>query len=158
MKTKTLFTVAVALLVVLAVVGGYASEKQPVAVDEAMKMFEGTYENNEYSSWTYPRRFAIEAGGIIMEWVSATQKKPSWIGDFKVVECWKDSEGNLYCTLDTQYRGGDFLQELWRLDNSGGTFERTFTRTFGNKYPENIEPNPDPDASPKLCYMIYYRQ
>jgi hypothetical protein len=143
---------------VLVGVESYASEKQLIAVDEAMRLFEGTYENNGYSSWTYPRRCAIEVGGVIIEWVNATQKKPSWIGDFKAVECWKDSEGNLYSTLDTRYRGGDFLQELWRLDNSGNIFERTFTRTFGHKYPEKIEPSPDPDASPRIYYLIYYRQ
>jgi hypothetical protein len=145
-------------IVALSSVGGYASEKQAIAVEDAMKMFEGTYVNEEYSSWTYPRRCDIEINGIIREWVNATQKKPSWIGDFKVVECWKDSEGNLYSTLDMRYRGGDFLQELWRIDNSGSTFERTFTRTFGHEYPDKIEPNPDPNAVPKLYYMIYHRQ
>jgi hypothetical protein len=158
MKTKTLFTVAVALLVVLAVVGGYASEEQPVAVDEAMKMFEGTYENNEYSSWTYPQKCDITSDGTIVQWSRSTSKKPSWIGDITIVNSWADTEGNLYCQVDVSFRNDGHNQALWKLDITGGILEINYTETVGHEYPQNIEPDPDLNASPKLVYLIYNRQ
>jgi hypothetical protein len=70
MKAKAF--VCVLVYCVVAGVGGYASEKQAIAVEDALKKFEGTFENNEYSTWAQPQRCTIEAGGKILEYVRIT--------------------------------------------------------------------------------------
>jgi hypothetical protein len=75
-----------------------------------------------------------------------------------VVAAWKDLEGSLCCTVDRKPIAESNLQVLWKLSQSGKTFEWNSKLTQGEVYPMKIDPAPDPNAFPRIYYGIWYRQ
>jgi hypothetical protein len=160
MKTRSLVLVAVFFVVVLSGEEGYASEKQVIAVDDAMKIFEGVYVNIEYSGegYTHPQKRVLTLNGEWENWRIATQNFPSMKGEYRVVNSWMDSKGNTYCSVEARtYIHDDRTKELWKLDKSGKILECNFITAIRGECPNEIDPNPDPTIIPTVYYQIYYR-
>ena len=90
--------------------------------------------------------------------MQATQTNFSDRAEYKIVESWRDSKGNIYCKVDVIWGVGLGTNELWRLDKARITFERNWIYAFQEEYPTEINPNPDPNASITIYYTIFYRQ
>ena len=75
-----------------------------------------------------------------------SDEQPEGRKSFRIEKKWKDDEGNIWYKIESlaimEY------YELWKISNSGDTFEFVFTR---QNYPDEIDPN-------HVNYRIYYRQ
>ena len=161
MKSRMFVAICSMLLVVFIFVGGCAARKKIISSDDAMKKFAGVYINTEYSGegYDYVQKKVLTSDGRWENWALATNKNPSMRGEYKVVESWMDSKGNIYCSVDARtYIHEDKTKELWKLDKSGKILEMNYKYAIRGEYPTRIDPNPDPDAVPTLYYLIYYRQ
>jgi hypothetical protein len=123
---------------------GVCAGKKMIPVDAAMKEFEGIYVNTEYSGQktTHPQKFVITSDGRMEDWPLAAQKSTPFKGEYKVVQSWMDSKGNIYCTVDTKYKTGCVTRSLWKLNESRDILEVNYTETVGSTYPETINPKP----------------
>jgi len=158
MKTRKLVIILILIAAVLIIVGSCATGKKIITVNDAMKQFEGVYINTEYSgSMKDAQKIVIASDGRIERWLKATQTTFSIRGEYKIVESWKDSKGNIYCKVDVIWRGIG-TKELWRLDKARITFERNWIFAVQEEHPTEINPNPDPNVSITIYYQIYYRQ
>ena len=159
MKTKTLVSILILVLVVLIIAGSCATGKKMITVDDAIKQFEGVYVNTEYSGVkaTHPQKFVITSDGRLEYWSIATHDIPMFRWQYTVVESWVDSKGSLYCIVDKS-AGYEKTKELWKLDKSGNTLEVNFRFGSGGDYPTKIDPIPDPYAFRPIYYCIWYRQ
>ncbi len=104
MKSRTLISVVILIMVVLIIAGSCATGKKIISVDDAMKQFEGVYVNTEYSGQDvyHPQKFVI------------TNK-------------WIDSTGNIWYTLIRdagEIAGQDY--GLCKISDSGKTWEYIF--------------------------------
>ena len=162
MKNRSLVSILILVLAVLIIIGSCATGKKIISVDDAMKDFEGVYVNTEYTGegegYTHPQKKIITFDRKWEYWALATNTSPSWRGEYKVAESWKDSKGNTYCTVDAStYIYDNKTKELWKLDKSRKILEVNYQWTFHGKYPIKIDPNPDPTIIPTLLYCIWYR-
>jgi hypothetical protein len=161
MKSRMFVAICSMLLITFIYISGCATRKKIISSDEAMKKFKGVYVNTEYSGegYNHPQKWVLTSDGRWENWALATNKNPSWRGEYKVAESWMDSEGNTYCTVDARtFIHEDKTKELWKLDKSGKILEINFKYAIRGEYPAKIDPNPDPEAVPTLYYLIFYRR
>jgi hypothetical protein len=164
MKISMLNSLIVPAIIVLIITNCFAAGKKIIPSSDAMKQFEGVYINTEYSGLDlfHVQKYIIRANGIAEKHSKATVDSFSMNGEYEILESWSDSNGNLYCKADVRWSDSTAI-ELWRLDESGNTFEVNSKYFFLgheiiHEYPKEIEQNPESNIYPKLYYCIYYRQ
>jgi hypothetical protein len=161
MKKQALVILVAIVVTVTLKIGSYATENKMISIDDAMKIFEGTYVNTDYSGqgFTHPQKIVLSSNGEWEIWRIATQKNPSMKGEYQVENSWMDSKGNIYCTVESRtYIHNDRTKELWKLDKSRKIYEANFITAIRGDLPREIDPDPDPNIIPTLYYQIYYRQ
>ena len=158
MKARTFVSILILVLAVMVIAGSCATMKQAISIDDAMKEFAGVYVNTEYDGnrKTQPQKYVVTSDGKIEDWALATNERASWKGEYVIVESWVDSEGNIYCTVDTKYYTGSTTKELWKLDKTRSTFEEQFKLGRGGEYPTKIDPDVEPYGP--LYYWTGQRQ
>jgi len=157
MISRMLVSIIIFVLALLIVAGSCTTGKKIISVNNAIKDFEGIFVNTEYpGSLRYPQKIVITSDGRVGTWFQSYPKNFSDSAEYKIVESWRDSKGNIYCKVDAIWGGGLGTNELWRLDKARITFERNYIYAVHEEYPTEI--NPNPEASIAVYYMIYYRQ
>jgi hypothetical protein len=142
MKARTLFFMIVLLLAV------------SVSLADDVEKCYGTWVNPKYDdNYMKSSIYVIKSDGTWEVSRNTIDKNPNFSGTFRVTDSWIDSEGNLYFKIAIEYKGyGDkdkiHNYELWRLSNTGETFEIEYTNW---DYPTEFHVD-------SYNYRIYYRQ
>lgn len=146
------------LFILFVVVGCLTVGKTPISNENAVNTIAGIWVNTEYSGqeMAHPQKVVFTLNGIFEEYAIATDTFFFNRGKYIVKECWIDSRGNLYCTVNLLFGVNSGSQELWRLDETGEKLEMNWKYGIGDEFPKRIDTNPDP--MPDLYYGVYYRQ
>jgi len=146
------------IFILFVTVGCRTVGRTPISNEEAVKTIAGIWVNTEYSGQeiAHPQKVVYTLDRTFEEYALATSTSFFLRGKYTVRECWIDSKGNLYCTVNTFFGVGSGSQELWKLDEFGEKFEMNYKYGTGDEFPTKIDPNPDPLLD--MYYGVYYRQ
>jgi hypothetical protein len=158
MRKAILFPAILLTLLALPQIRVPAQQKYlSVSLEEAARAFEGIWVNMQMPGLKLrPHKLVITSDGRVDHWLSVSYLTLS--GTYRMVEAWRDEEGNLYCTVDRQTTGEGITQELWKLGQSSTRLEYNCKMTKGEEYPMEIDRSPDPSKSPRIYYGVWYRQ
>jgi hypothetical protein len=156
-KTKALVQVAVFLVVVLAGIGCYASDKEKYGfyVPKPNEEIYGTWVNKEYSGTllAHYQKWVFRFWGYAEQYNNIADNVSVFQNTFFLVDKWSDSEGNICYKVYIQegsYKYGWFA--FVKISMGGTVFEYT-DAAYPLMWPTEADLNPD---NPK--YRIYYRQ
>ena len=157
MKTKTLVCVLVFLVVVLTIVGSYASDKEKYGfyVPNPKEELYGTWVNKEYSGTllAYYQKWVFRFWGYAKQYNNVADKLSVFQNTFFLVDKWSDSEGNIWYKIYIQegsWKYGWFA--VVKFSKGGTVFEYT-DAAYPLMWPSEADLEPD---NPK--YRIYHRQ
>ena len=163
MKTRTLVSILILVLVALAIIGSCAKRKKAISIEDAMKQFEGVYVNTEYSRFVdlHAQKRVIILDGKIEAYPKVTNESYLYKGEYEIEKSWSDSTGNIYGTVDVKWLDGLTTLELWKLDKARNTFEVNGKIFYPHQdviheHPTKIDPKFE--TLGKLFYCIWYRQ
>ena len=150
MKTRTLVSILIPVLVALIIFEGYADDKKAFKKD--YKFLAGTWINEEYNSHPHKAKFVMYRDGT---WDSYNKTSDTGInesGHYIITEKWIDSEGNTWYKAHIWWgsivEGKPGSYELDRVSKSGKVWE--YVNLTGD-YPTEMDES-------FIRYHIYYRQ
>jgi hypothetical protein len=129
------------LFILFVVVGCLTVGKTPISNEDAVNTIAGIWVNTEYSGqeMAHPQKVVFTLNGIFEEYAIATNTFFFNRGKYIVKECWIDSRGNLYCTVNLLFGVNSGSQELWRLDETGEKLEMNWKYGIGDEFPKRID-------------------
>jgi hypothetical protein len=150
MKTRAFVSILILVLAVMVISEGFATEKRVTKRD--YRFFSGTWINEEYNSHPYLAKFVLRPDGTWDAYNRSSDTGKNFIGYYKIVEKWIDSEDNIW--YKTHIWWGSMVEghpgnyELDKFSNSGEVWEYIQIR---GDFPTEMDEN-------HVQYHIYYRQ
>jgi hypothetical protein len=150
MKTRTLLSTLILVIVLMIFAAGYATENKITKKD--YRFISGTWINEDYNSHAFRARVELHRDG---SWdgynrISDTGKKDT--GHYAIVDKWTDSEGNIWYKTHWWYGPIDedhiSSYQLEKRSESGKVWEYI---SDAYEFPTEIDENDH-------RYKIYYRQ
>ena len=150
MKTKTLVSILILVFAVMVISEGFATEKKVTKRD--YRFFSGTWINEDYDSHRFMAKFVLRPDGTWDAYNRLSDTGKSFIGYYKIVEKWIDSEGSIWYKTHVWWgsmvEGHPSEYKLDKFSESGKVWE--YLGLTGDFPAELDEGN--------FHYHIYYRQ
>jgi hypothetical protein len=150
MKARMLLIISIILLATAIVAGGCATTKKVSKKD--YRFYSGTWINEEYNTHPHLARWVIRPDGTYDGYFRTTDTEKATIGNYKIVDKWTDSEGNVWYKEHVWhgeiFEGKPAGYSLDRFSDSGNVWEYV---SITGDFPVEINEN-----HPR--YHIYYRK
>ena len=147
MKTKTIISIVIYVLVALMIAGSYSMGQDTGKVP--IEPLYGTWVNPDYNVVYFWAKITIRPDGTFT-YCNNTEFTEGREGTFTPVDSWMDSEGNKYYQMQifAGSIGKTEYHQLWRLNKDNTVFELFWSAW---EYPTEIDPE-------HARYRILYRQ
>ena len=144
MKTKTLVSILILVLVALAIIGSCATGKK--AVKAPLEPFYGTWVNPDYNTSQRFAKLIYKPDGTFTAYSHTDITLYEGPTKYTITESWMDSDGKKCYKVEKAT--GEYRYKLCRLDETDSVLEWVWSNS---DYPSEIDPN-------HYNYEIYYRQ
>ena len=154
MKTRTLVSIKILILVVLVVTMSYVTDRKGSSASENEVLY-GTWINEEYEGGGNAK-LIIHADGTQKWYLDIEDTREQWTEKCSITETWNDTDGTIWYKIKVSEAGsGAIVQDYesyytMKISHSGKVLEFSWSST---NFPPVVEPD-----NLRYNYAIFYRQ